>query len=1283
MTPKPISVAKGQGARSTPIRVVIVTMDTHLATATARARTSLLRMMPGLTLSMHAASEWTTNEKSLEACRRDIAQGDIIVVTMLFMEDHFLPILDAIEARRDHCDAMVCAMSAAEVVRLTRLGKFDMNRPASGLTALLKRLRGNKDKTSTGGAAQMKMLRRVPKLLRFIPGTAQDVRSYFLTLQYWLGGSEENMLNMVRFLVNKYASGPREALRHQDDPPLPIEYPELGVYHPRMKSRMSDLLSALPAVVPDSSAKGRVGVLLLRSYLLSGNSGHYDGVITALEAQGLQVVPAFAAGLDARPAVEKFFMKDGQTSVDAVVSLSGFSLVGGPAYNDARAAEETLSALDVPYISAHPVEFQSLDQWGESERGLLPVESTIMVAIPELDGATTPMVFGGRAGTPGTVCSGCHKHCAFTETHNAQDMHSCSERAHRLAQRVAKLVALRRSERATRKIALVIFNFPPNAGNTGTAAYLSVFESLFNVLHAMKARGYTVDLPASVDDLRDSVILGNKDQYGTDANVHTLITADDHVRREPWLSEIEAQWGPAPGRHLSNGQSIFVLGRQFGNVLVNIQPGMGYEGDPMRLLFERGFAPTHAFCANYRYLREDFGANAVLHFGTHGALEFMPGKQAGMSGSCWPDRLIADLPNFYLYASNNPSEGSIAKRRAGATLVSYLTPPVSQAGLYRGLMDLKSSIDRWRTLAPDATDRTETAAIVQSQAAELELAVAEPAWSALQDSHGVSEADDQIKRLYEAVLELEYTLIPHGLHVVGRPLSPDEHMDMLVSMADAAAGVTITRDIAALIIKGEKADLIVGQIERDLLQANAQVTTGDASRPDREALTQMVAALMTASRSLGEDSEVEGLMQALDGRFIKPAPGGDVLRTPEVLPTGRNLHGFDPFKIPSAFAVKDGAQQAQRLMDRYVADGNPLPESIAMVLWGTDNLKTEGSPIAQALFLMGARPRFDSYGRIAGATLIPLEELGRPRIDVVITLSGIFRDLMPLQIKLLAEAAFFAAEADEPVDQNYIRKHALAYQAAHGCSLEEASLRVYGNAEGAYGSNVNNLVENSRWDEEDELAEVYSRRKGFAYGRSGRPVQQPALLQSVLKDVALTYQNLDSVELGVTTVDNYFDTLGGITGAVKRAKGGAAPPVYIGDQTKGSGTVRTLSEQVALETRTRMLNPKWYEGMLKHGYEGVRQIEVHITNTLGWSATTGQVQPWVYQQLTQTFMLDPEMRDRLAKLNPSASAKVANRLLEASERQFWKPDAQTLAALRRAGEELEDRLEGVYEGVSP
>jgi magnesium chelatase subunit H len=779
---------------------------------------------------------------------------------------------------------------------------------------------------------------------------------------------------------------------------------------------------------------------------------------------------------------------------------------------------------------------------------------------------------------------------------------------------------------------------------------------MFHTLAGMQAQGYTVEMPESIDALRESVLKGNAERYGADANVHTVISANDHVKRERWLKEIEGQWGPAPGKQLSNGSGIFVLGRQFGNVLIAVQPSFGYEGDPMRLLFEKGLAPTHAFSAFYRYLREDFKAHAVLHFGTHGALEFMPGKQSGMSGNCWPDRLIGDLPNVYLYASNNPSEGAIAKRRSGATLISYLTPPIAQAGLYKGLNELKSTIDRWRALEPQAAERAELALLLQSQAAELDLAPAEPSWD-------LAAADAQVMALADQVLEMEYTLIPHGLHVAGRAPSAVERVDMLLAMADAGHGRQLERHVVEALVAGQGSDRLIklAGLARD------------------DATLALFNGLVDANAKLAEDTEVAAMLRALDGCYIRPAPGGDILRTPAVLPTGRNIHGFDPFRIPSAFAVKDGAKQAQRLLDRYAEDGNPLPESVAMVLWGSDNLKNEGSPIAQCLALMGALPRFDSYGRIAGAMLIPLAELGRPRVDVVITLSGIFRDLMPLQIRLLAEAAWLAASADEPLAMNWVRKHSLAYQQEHGCTLEIAALRVYGNAEGAYGSNVNNLVESSKWDDENEIGETYSRRKGFAYGRAGMAVQQTALLQSVLADVQLTYQNLDSVELGVTTVDNYFDTLGGITQAVKAARGGKTPPVYIGDQTKGDGAVRSLREQVSLETRTRMLNPKWYEGMLEHGYEGVRQIEVHVTNTMGWSATTGQVQPWVYKQLSETFLLDPAMRERLSRLNPTASARMANRLIEASDRNYWQPDAATLEALRQAGEELEDRLEGVFE----
>ncbi|MBC7716950.1 MAG: cobaltochelatase subunit CobN, partial [Pseudorhodobacter sp.] len=513
MTLKPTSHAE----LHTPIRVVLVTMDTHLSSATDRACKILMREMPGLQLSLHAASEYTGDAEATARCISDIEHGDIIVAATVFLEDHFLPILPALQARRDACDAMICMVSAGEVVKLTKVGKFDMSKPASGPMALLKKLRGSsKEKPSAGGAAQMKMLRRIPQMLRFIPGTAQDVRSYFLTMQYWLGGSEENMANMVRFLVDRYADGDRKAMRGAAKAAAPVEYPEVGVYHPRMASRLSYEAADLPG--PAAEQKGTVGLLLLRSYLLAGNAGHYDGVISAMEAQGLRVLPVFAAGLDARPAIDSFFMKDGRVAVDAVVSLTGFSLVGGPAYNDAKAAEEVLAHLDVPYIAAHPVEFQTLDQWGGSMRGLLPVESTIMVAIPELDGGTSPTVFGGRAGAPGVTCTGCHHACTFKATDNAQDMQTCPERAIMLAARTGKLIALRRVERADRKVAVVVFNFPPNAGNIGSAAYLSVFESMFNTLTAMKAQGYSVNMPADVDELRNGVLIGNAAQYGSDGN---------------------------------------------------------------------------------------------------------------------------------------------------------------------------------------------------------------------------------------------------------------------------------------------------------------------------------------------------------------------------------------------------------------------------------------------------------------------------------------------------------------------------------------------------------------------------------------------------------------------------------------------------------------------------------------------------------------------------------------------------------------------------------------------
>ncbi|MDJ0643643.1 MAG: magnesium chelatase subunit H [Erythrobacter sp.] len=1195
------------GSALPPVRVAIVTLDNHLKGAVERADQVLAK--DNIALSLHAASDWDRDSGSLDCTKEAIARADIVIATMLFLDDHMRAIRPALEARREECDAMVCLMSAGEIVKLTRMGGYRMDAPAKGPLALLKKLRGSKKQGASSGAGQMKMLRRLPKILKFIPGTAQDVRAYFLTLQYWLAGSDENVIAMVRALIDRYAAGEREARRGETKAEAPLEYPETGVYHPGASQRISESLRILPkASKQDGGGKnGTVGLILLRSYLLGHDAGHYDGAISAFEAAGLKVVPVFASGLDARPAIEQFFVERGKPTVDTIVNLTGFSLVGGPAYNDNEAAREVLGDLDVPYLAAHAIEFQTIEEWQQREQGLLPLEATMMVALPELDGSIAPSVFGGRAGESG-VCEGCERRCERPASDKVRPMQGCPERAEALAARVAKLIALRREERASRKVAVVLFNFPPNSGATGTAAFLSVYESLLATLQRLADEGYSVEIPESVDALRDTILKGNADRFGADANVAARIPADEHVRREPHLAEIEAQWGPAPGKAQSDGGHIHIYGAHFGNVFVGVQPAFGYEGDPMRLLFEGNFAPTHAFSAFYRWIREDFGAHSVLHFGTHGALEFVPGKQAGMTGKCWPERLIGDLPNYYLYAANNPTEGMLAKRRSAATLVSYMTPPLAQAGLYKDLAELKASVERWR-MSDDVDERADLAELIADQCDALDIEMGE------------------IESLSGRLYELEQTLIPHGLHVLGRNPQGTQREDMLDAMLDAASEEDANRDAF-----GEKLD---------------------------------------ASDELGS------LIHALDGGYVQPAPGGDIVANPDVLPTGRNIHGFDPFRIPSAFACMQGRDQAERLIARHVENGEPFPESIAMVLWGTDNMKTEGVQIAQAMTLLGARPRRDSYGRLAGAELIPLEELGRPRIDVVMTLSGIFRDLLPLQTRMLAEAALLASEADEPLEANFVRKHSLAHQRAHGCEFETAALRVFSNAEGVYGANVNQMIEGGVWADPDELANAFEINKGFAYGVKGTPVQHRDLLQSALKDVDFTYQNLESVELGINDVDQYVDGLGGVSRSVARAKGEDAP-VYILDATRGKAKVRTLSEQVDLETRTRTLNPKWFEGMLDHGFEGVRHIEMHVTNTFGWSATTGQVKPWVYQKISETFVLDDAMRQRLAELNPKASARVAGRLLEACDRELWEPDEATLAALREANDELEDRLEGVF-----
>jgi len=1250
---------RSSSGTTVPNRVSIVTLDNHLVGTLHRANAALTKQGFDLDVRVHVAGDWS-DPAELERMAEDVATSRLVVVGQIFLQEHVdavKPLLEAAPAEQ----IRAVLLSNGELTPFMKLGRFAPGDPSDqgrfSAAKILSKLRGKSKGGKDSAKKQLRSLRRARKLLRFVPGSAQDVRAYLLSLEAWLSGSTSNITDMLSLLAVRYLPDAAPASAASAVPDLET-YPDSGLYHPDLPGYgITEDLSALPR---PKKPIGTVGLIIGRSYVLAGNAAHYDAVIRALEARGVAVRAAFAAGLDARDPIDRWFHAQGKLpEIDYLISLTGFSLVGGPAWHDGPAAQEVLGQLDVPFVVAQPLEFQTLDGWKNDPRGLLPLEAALMVAIPELDGATNPIVFGGRQSTANS---------------GTPDAVPIPERIERMAERAVRSIRLRRRANADRKVAVVLFNFPPAAGNAGSAAYLDVFASLQRLLTRMAEQGYTVDVPESVDALRDHLVGEAARAFGTRARVHLRIPADEHVAKERYLDQIEAAWGPAPGRDLSDGSNVLVLGAQFGNIFVGLQPGSGYEGDPMRLLFEQNFAPTHAFSAFYRYIRDDFDADAMVHFGTHGATEFLPGKQVGMGEGCWPDRMFGDTPNVYIYAGNNPSEGTLAKRRGGATLVSYMTPSLARAGLYKDLLTLKTELDRWSGLGGAAPDTGSDSLLeaIRERAELLELP---------QAPEGAAP-EQEVTFLREKLLELEYSLVPTGLHVLGSVPDVAGRREILRGAAEAGFPASDLPPLETFGSEAQVRETLDDLFERVPEGASFNRTTG-AEAPllslglDLDQVRRLFLALDELDDKLGSNPELEAVLHALDAGWIAPAPGGDIIRNTEVLPSGRNTYGFDPWTVPSAAAQVEATNQANLLVERIRDEQGRWPETIALALWGTDNMKREGAPLSQALALIGAEPAFDAYGRLAGAQLIPLEKLGRPRIDVIVTASGVFRDLLPLQVKLLAEAAFLAASAEgEPLEQNAIRRHALAQAEALGCSLEEAALRVFSNDDGAYGANVNLTVEDGSWGEGDELAEVFVRRKGFGYDRNGRPTARHDLLQLALGQVDATYQNLDSVELGVSDIDQYVDSLGGVTKAAQRASGREVS-AYIGDETRGSGRVRTLEEQVSLETRTRTLNPKWFEAMLGHGYQGVREIEARVTTTLGWSATAGAVQGWVYEGIGETYVLDPEMRRRMAQLNPDAASRMAGRLLEACDRGFWTPDDDTLAALQDAADELEDRLEGV------
>jgi len=1235
------------------------------------------------------------NSKKLwETLEQTLPKADFVFGSMLFSEDIVRPL----EQLLDGLTCPVCMITSnPALITQTRVGKFSLRKPkkeAPEEKSLFKQWAAKLMPKQKHGESQrqLALVRNVSKVMKYIPGKARDIHTFIAAHQFWLNGSQENMERFLSLLVDRYTPGWKGKLPQEE----PLFYPDAAICHPEAAEPFFTAPQFLEWERKHKSTlnNGEVIILAMRSTVLGKNMDHLNYLVRSFEAKGIKSCIAYSGGLDFRPALKRFFDPDtpGALKPSLLINSTGFSLVGGPAENKAPEAVAVLKKLDVPCLNLIPLSFQPVEQWRESNLGLTPLQTALSVAVTELDGSIEPLIYAG------------------TETGSDRTI-PLEEEIRIITGRIQRLLRLQEKNPADKKIAIVLFNFPPNLGNAGTAAYLNVFESLHRLLGEMKTAGYLVEVPETTDALRERLLEGNRLIYGTDGNVESHLPVEEYRKLFPAYEKIEPFWGDAPGEILNDRTRFHILGCSLGNIFIGQQPSFGYERDPMRLLMAKDAAPNHSFAAFYTWIEQCFDADAVLHFGTHGALEFMPGKQVGLSSSCWPKRLIGSLPNFYCYCVNNPSEGAIAKRRGFATLISYLSPPLEHAGLYKGLRKLKELIAGFRNSPSD----------------ELFEEIRELARSLTIDgSHDERPAEEYITRLHSELYTIEERMIPLGLHIMGEAPAPDSVSDHLALLAAHSRPELDGKSLPELICNHLDYDYneLINHLESD---RQAQQQWQQVSTISREAiqhftdhlnsdknsalsirrilegsfivrkeeadnslhrnagikpaeLTRLWQFLNTILLNLCENSELKAVLHALEGKYTPPSPGNDLVRNPDILPTGRNIHSLDPYTIPSTFAQQKGKESAEELLRQYKKDGGEYPESIALILWGTDNLKSDGEGVAQALALMGVRAKTDELGKIAHVKLIPLSELRRPRIDVVMTISGIFRDLLSVQVKLLDQAARLAAAANEPDAMNFIKKHVQQEMTGRGCLFEEASNRVYSNAPGNYGANVNHLVESSTWEEDNQLAEAFVSRKSFAVSPEGEWQECPEALRSALQHVTLTFQNIDSYEIGISDIDHYYEYLGGVSKTVEHLSK-VKPKIMVGD-IDGSGKkqrICSLEKMVSLESRTKLLNPKWYEAMLEHGYEGVREIESHLSNTYGWSATASAVKNWTYDEFNETFLHDKTMLERLASLNPHATMSMTGRLLEAHSRGFWETEESTIAELQELYADLESRIEGIVQ----
>lgn len=954
-----------------------------------------------------------------------------------------------------------------------------------------------------------------------------------------------------------------------------------------------------------------IGIITFDTGFKNDDMDMYVKLLESLEAKGANVILVFTNSANKKAAVEQFLMKeDGSSRIDFLVAAMGFNFI----YGNSGAGVELFKRLNVPVMA--PVYTSNMDDWENNPAGISS-EVPWQIAYPELDGRIEPVMMGGS------------RVVAVDETTGAviEKKLALPDRIERVAGRVLSWVNMRNKPNTDKKIALIYYNHDGGKDGIG-AAYLNVTQSVYQVLKALQGDGYLVEGDISAESLAETMFekgrnIGSWAPGELDALMKAgvmTIPVDKYLEWYRTLpqklrDQVEKEWGPPPGNIMVHNGEIVIPGAMLGNIFIGPQPMRGWADDPDKIAHSPSLPPPHQYIAFYLWLQREYGADAVIHLGTHGTLEWLPGRSVGLGEDDWPDALIGNMPDIYPYIVNNPGEATQAKRRGYAMTIGHLTPPMIKPELYGELAELQRLITEYNSVSGEE-NLSRREALQQGIITKIKETNLDQILGINFDNENFAD----ITAILEGYLEeLTSELMPYGLHTFG--LAPEG--DLLDLMTDSIVAY----------------DAENRESSREQIRENLILTS----------------------------NEMVNLLRALSGRFIEPGLARDPVRVPDVMPTGRNLVSFDPRMVPDKIAWETGKKIADRLLEQYKAENGSYPETVGVVLWAIETMRTQGESVAMILRLIGAEPVWDSSGRVSKVKITPVEQLGRPRIDVAVTISGLFRDTFSHTVNVLDDAFRQIALLDESHDNNLVRKH---YQelketlVAGGMSEAEAdslaSARIFGEPPGTYGTGVSELVKaTGAWENRQELTDVYMSRMSYIYGRKSYGTPAAQAFQQLLKNVEAVVQVRDSL-WGVLDNDDVYQYLGGLKLAAE-AVSGRKVGVYIANTRNAANpTVQTFERFLTTELVTRVLNPQWIEGMLKEGYAGSREITDHIANLFGVDSTLDAVDDWAWQKVAETLIFDDTVRSRL---DPYALQALIGWNMEAARRNMWNADQETLARL--------------------